>query len=221
MSLVRCWYPSASALKLGGPVQRGRICPSGLGRHLGPGGDLLSQLSFVSGSNRIRLAIVDASVPGRQSGGGGVYSYAPLRVAGPQQIWKDADAKILQIAGSTFVGKTDTTMYYTAMAFQPLFFAAPYSRILLPLIQMILSLAYLAIWGVIAGMMITDIPADFVPTQEIARLESGEGSSCESSDKFAGIVERRASCWVIALHLKLGKCSWWHQWHPTLGAMQI
>ena len=38
-------------------------------------------------------------------------------------------------------------------------------RILLPLIQMILSLAYLAGWGIIAGLMITDVPANFVPAQ--------------------------------------------------------
>jgi len=44
--------------------------------------------------------------------------------------------------------------------------------ILLPLIQMILSLAYLAGWSIIAGLMITDVPSNFVPAQAMSKSQA-------------------------------------------------
>lgn len=44
--------------------------------------------------------------------------------------------------------------------------------ILLPLIQMLLSLAYLAGWSIIAGLMITDVPSNFVPSNAMSKSQA-------------------------------------------------
>ena len=44
-------------------------------------------------------------------------------------------------------------------------------RILLPLVQMLLSLILLAAWGLIAGLIVTQIPPNYVPSEA---MESGK-----------------------------------------------